>query len=278
VNELLDVDHPTDLPLRDVVSHSAGLGNPDAYTCNFFRSDELEHRLSATALMNVVESGVAEYSEIAAWEILSAILCELTGSPAEEYIVRALAELNLAREVWFTERCVTAAGFPDVVNDIGCYFDTNSGLPLLHDTVERFWNRPLNLSEGGYASIAGLSRWYMNVVDVLNGANRPGLPTTEYLKDWIELDRGRVFDRRLRTECAFAGGFMIELVDHNFGTTPSASAFGHSGFLGNSFVIAEPKTGLVIGCFRNGISADPRENVNLMRPMYVGQLYEIADS
>ena len=276
VRESLDLDHPNSLSVKDLVSHCAGLGAPDAYACNLACPEALELLLSTRALMDSARSGVAEYSEISAWELLAAILERLTGSSAEKYIITQLAGSDLAREVWFTAERTTDAGFPDLVEDAGCYFDTNCGLPLLHDTVERFWNRSLNLSEGGYASIAGLGRWYMNVVDVLDGVGRVGLPSTEYLRAWLGTSREPSFDRRLRGERSFAGGFMRGLRDHNFGTTPSANAFGHSGFLGNSFVLAEPDSGLVIGCFRNGIVADPRHNVNVMRPMYVGQLYGIV--
>jgi CubicO group peptidase (beta-lactamase class C family) len=276
VSELLDLDHPCRLTVGEIVDHVAGLGRPDAYRCNFVNPSELDRLLAPAALLDAAEPGVAEYSEVAGWSLLAAVLEALTGTSAVDRVAADLAAQGLGDEVWFARDIASREDVDTITQEVGCYFDTNTGLPLLHDTLERFWNRSLNLTEGGFASISGLGHWYLGVLEVLKGARRPGLPSPEYLRRWLASRRGRLPDRRLRRTCSFAGGFMTSLVDHGFGVTPSPQAVGHSGFLGNSFVLADPEGEVVIGLFRNGIPADPQHDVNLLRPIDVARMYQEA--
>ncbi|GIU84954.1 MAG: hypothetical protein KatS3mg008_1729 [Acidimicrobiales bacterium] len=275
VAQLLDVDHPSPITVRDLVSHTAGLDEPDAFSCYVKDPADLEIELNPVSLLDATEVGVPAYSEVAAWHLLAEVLRTLTGRDAATHLTEELESLRLADSIWFEAQATSTSKHASFSDRIGCYFDTNTGLPLLHDLVERFWGRSLNISVGTYASISGLGRWYLALLETLNGARLPAMPSSDYLRMWLSQDRGRMFDRKLLRKCSFAGGFMTGLRDHNFGTAPSTTAFGHSGFLGNSFVLAEPETGTVIGCLRGGIGADPVQNVNVMRPLYVAEIYNL---
>jgi CubicO group peptidase (beta-lactamase class C family) len=53
--------------------------------------------------------------------------------------------------------------------------------------------------------------------------------------------------------CPFGLGFMVSLTDHAFGDAVSTTAFGHSGYAGASFALADPVHDLVVAATFNGI-------------------------
>lgn len=66
VAEVLDLDHQAGVTIEHLVNHNAGLGSPDAFSCNLMDPTELHAILTPTALLSSAAPGVAEYSEIAA--------------------------------------------------------------------------------------------------------------------------------------------------------------------------------------------------------------------
>src|SRR5262249_46342925 len=65
--------------------------------------------------------------------------------------------------------------------------------------------------------------------------------------------RGPVYDRVLDRVCPFGLGFMVSLGEHLFGDAVSPASFGHSGYVGASFALADPEHDLVVAALFNGI-------------------------
>lgn len=268
VSSLLHIG-TSDLTIRDLCSHQAGLREPDAFE---YHTASMWSRLEMLAPEKILARGAVgkiEYSEIAAWFLLKCVIETLTERSADDVIAEDLA-LLCDGDIWFSAN-------PDDrerIDGVGCYVDLATGLPLLHDRISRFWAPAPPAAEGGFASISGLGRWYASVHRALKGEEVSGLPSPAMVRRWASTNRKDKNDPVLGRTCDFALGFMSNLNTHRFGTRPSSGAFGHSGFLGNSFAWADPECDLVVAAFRNGITGDPRKNVEQIRPILIAQIYD----
>ncbi|CAN5594352.1 hypothetical protein BH20ACT2_BH20ACT2_03070 [soil metagenome] len=81
-------------------------------------------------------------------------------------------------------------------------------------------------------------------------------------------NRGRSWDPVLQRDCDFAGGFMIGLADHGFGTQLSDRAFEHVGLTGSSFVFADPERDLVAAVLVNGLNTST-DDAELLRRRFI---------
>jgi CubicO group peptidase (beta-lactamase class C family) len=125
----------------------------------------------------------------------------------------------------------------------------------------------------GYASMRALAAWYQSVLESRDGRVLPGFPRPETTRTWTTGQRAPAHDGVLNRDCAFGFGFMTALSNHGFGTSPSDSAFGHAGFLGNSFAFADPEHGLVVAFMTNGLAADRKINAEHRRPVRIDGIY-----
>lgn len=267
VARILDIGS-NPLTVADLCSHQAGLRSPDAFSYHIVSPADREKLLDPAVLLAASDPSKVEYSEIAAWHLLMCVVEYLEGRPAASVVEEDLAIL-CDNDIWFSAE-------PDLerVDDIGCYLDLSTRLPLLHDRVQRFHSPPPPAAEGGFASMSGLGRWYQSLLRAIQGDEVPGLPSSATVNRWVRTRRTGQYDPVLRYTSDFGLGFMSQLSTHRFGERPSTEAVGHSGFLGNSFGIVDPVHDLVVASFQNGILGDPLKNVERSRPALVSWIYD----
>lgn len=254
--------------IADLLCHGAGLGSPRAAeyflgTAGGCGPDDLG-RIPA----RVVTSKAAEYSEVMAWTILGDYASSLRANTVVTLVDRwssGTAGADIALHVG-----------PLETSRIGFYVDMAAPqpVPLLHDRLSRFTTSGAPGVMTGYASMAGLGRWYDDVLRCIEGRSVPGLPSGGTCREWVRPQRRVTHDRVLGRPCSFGFGFMTGLKDHGFGGCPSPSAFGHVGFMGNSFGLADPEAGLAVAFLANGIPADRRANIDYRRHEIVSSVYE----
>lgn len=268
IDDVLGVGFPQGTTIRDLLQHSLGLSEPHAFAFLFATREARSSLIEPKALALRARKGVAAYSEVAAWHLVGCMIETLAQDKAERVVddmARALGLSDLA--------LVVEPG----THNIGCYYDmaTDPPLPLLHDQLPRFSSRAFPTAIGGYASMRDLAKWYRIVVDALSGASYDQLPPPEVLADLTRTARPRVHDPILNRECSFGSGFMIDLADHHFGRQPSPAAFGHVGFMGNSFAFADPAHDLVIALLYNGLIANPETGIEVRRPRQIFEIYRL---
>src|SRR5262249_1247919 len=95
--------------------------------------------------------------------------------------------------------------------------------------------------------------FYSLLLAQLAGAAHPPLPSAATLATFTSEARPRVHDRGLDRACPFGLGFIVGLRGHAFGGGVSAHAFGHSGYAGASFALADPAHDVVVAATFNGI-------------------------
>jgi hypothetical protein len=98
-----------------------------------------------------------------------------------------------------------------------------------------------------------IARFYSLLLMQLEGAEHPHLPCAATLARFCSVARPPVYDPVLDRVCPFGLGFMVSLTDHAFGDAVSTAAFGHSGYAGASFALADPVRDLVVAATFNGI-------------------------
>jgi CubicO group peptidase (beta-lactamase class C family) len=255
-----------ELTARHLLSHSAGLGAPLAFQLFFLPDEERSRHLTVQELLNRASVNEPCYSEVAAWHVLGLVVEALENRAAAEVAAGVLQTLGLTR---------TFLTVSEDVEDIGFYFDHDCDppLPLLHDALPRFRVSKYPFAVGGYTTMTDLASWYEMVLRVLAGSSIAGLPTSKTVRDLVRPARARTSDPVLRRDCSFGSGVMTHLSDHFFGPMPGEHAFGHSGFLGNSFAFADPEHHLVMAVFSNGIVGRSMP-YQVRRPRQVFAVYE----
>ncbi len=258
----------SELTVRDVCAHSAGLTDPNAFSFHLMSEGEREDVLAPEVLLESSTRGSLAYSEVAGWQLLRLMIETLDGRSADAKIASDLEAMGIS-EIWFR------AGSPTDprVATIGCYVDCASGLPLLHDRLERFCAPRGPNPEGGFASCSALGHWYIEVLRAFEGATIQGLPSPALIRRWVRDRVPRSPDVSLRRDCSFSLGFMSDLATHGFGSAPSPDAFGQSGFLGNSFGIVDPVHRVIVCMFKNGLGGDAEFNVTRLRPIAISRIY-----
>jgi hypothetical protein len=273
VSSLLETSTADDgLCLHHLVAHDAGLGEPTALEYFWSNQAAKAELLASEKVLCRASAGGAAYSEVAAFSVLSEIAMRVTGRSGLDLVASAMQDLALddtfgalSPPDWYRRR-----------DYLGVYWDLDEtpAVPLLHDRLPRFACSTDLFSIGGYSTAHDLGAWYNHVLAVLDGGSAPGIPRDFFCAELVKPLRRRVFDPVLGRPCSFGAGVMVELADHHFGPRPSPLAFGHSGFLGNSFAFADPAVGVVIAFVTSGIRLRSQTRVDVERPVLVHMVYD----
>lgn len=268
IDDVLSAGFPIGTTARHLLQHSVGLDEPQAFQFLFTPQEERARLLDPKQLALQVRTGIPVYSEVAAWHLLGCMIEVITDKAIQEVIDGIANRLGLANLALVVE---------SPSRDIGVYFDmvTDPPLPLLHDRLPRFSNRTFPAAIGGYASMQDLAQWYRVVLDDIGGKAPSVLAPPDVLSDLTRVARPRQYDSTLKRECSFGSGFMTDLVDHHFGKCPSAAAFGHVGFMGNSFAFADPDNDLVVALLYNGLFPNPQAGIEVRRPRQIFEIYRL---
>jgi CubicO group peptidase (beta-lactamase class C family) len=240
---------PGDATLRDLLAHNVGLVTPLALEAHWQAPADRSDALKPERLIAELRAGGGAYSEVAAWTLLGAATRAVVGREPIVVITEAIATQCL------TDTFTATPWSGDLADRIGCYFDMAGAppIPLLHDRLPRFVDSDFTYAIGGYTTMRDLASFYDLVLATLGGLSTPGLPTPSFLNAMLAGERAPRADEVLRRECRFSGGFMTDLSTHFFGRQPGRDAFGHAGFLGNSFAFADPEREVVVALLLNGI-------------------------
>ncbi|HTL87101.1 MAG TPA: serine hydrolase domain-containing protein [Acidimicrobiia bacterium] len=263
------VGAPGDATLRDVLEHNVGLAAPLALEAHWQHPSDRTKALKPDQLVGQLRRGTGVYSEVAAWTLLGAATRAIVGREPIDVITSAIADLGLINTF------VATSWSGELADRIGCYFDMAGAppLPLLHDRLPRFLDSDFTYAIGGYTTMADLAAFYEHVLATLDGVATPGLPTPSLLNVMLAGERSPRADAVLGRDCRFSGGFMVDLSTHFFGRQPGSNAFGHAGFLGNSFGFADPERELAAAVLLNGIRTGDTA-AEIRRPWLVNCLYD----
>jgi len=99
---------------------------------------------------------------------------------------------------------------------------------------------------GGYVTAGAIGRLFIALLRLHEDGESPLLIDQEALTSSLEYRRGLEHDAVLDRDCDFSAGFTVDLSHHGFGHRVSQSAFGYVGWLGASFVLADPEFDLVV--------------------------------
>jgi CubicO group peptidase (beta-lactamase class C family) len=251
-----------ELSVGSILRHDAGLRQPDGITAQFL---DLPNR--RRAVFDAARQAVPEpvYSEYAGWYLLADLLARLHGSSpsAALHATFAGAVFDIAGGELAARRHGIGPYFTGVPGALVPSFHDRSGAVALGD-------RP---ALGGYVPMRTLLDFYLHVAAVLDGRSIPGFPSPAMLRRAIGDRRVTVDDPVLQRRAAFAGGFMVELVDHGYGAAAPSSAIGHSGLMGNSCGLVDPRTGVGLALFFNGFNGGPAD-ADFLRSRYVATLFD----
>lgn len=245
-----------------VLTHSAGLGAP--LLAEIYLSPVAER---ADLVRTGVEQAEGGYSEYASQALIVEMIESVTGERAEEFIRgELLGPLGLAGQMVFG---FSSAELKARQDSVGFY---TVGLPthprrLLHDRSPHVACGE-RVALGAYLTAQGLATFYASAGRVLGGERVDGLPSTAVLQEFLAHRRQKCTEPLLRRSCAFAAGFMVDLVDHGYGDALGPDAFGHSGWLGASFGFFDPTTGVAGAVVSNGLSRH-QEDFDFARARFV---------
>jgi CubicO group peptidase (beta-lactamase class C family) len=262
-DEVLDLDDPLELvlgrlpvleggvTLRHLLLHTAGLGRPLAFEMELIPPHERRLAVEGMSRPADFRLGVdAAYSEYAAWQIAGWAVEAATGEPLRATLRAWFDRLGL-RETWIG---MTDEEYRDHRPRIGVNHDHRGARPLpMGLEPGRRWCTEVNPAHGGYTTMRDLARFYALVLAQLRGAGHPDLPAPATLDAFCSVAREPVYDRVLDRVCPFGLGFMVSLGEHLFGEVLSPTSFGHSGYAGASFALADPEHDLVVAALFNGI-------------------------
>ena len=262
-DRVLDLDEPLEsslgarpviaggTSLRHLLTHTAGLPRPMAFEMELIPPERRRRTIEGITRHPGIRLGVdATYSEYASWHLAGWTVERATGEPLGRTLRVWLDQLRL-HETWI--------GMPDEVraglrNRIGLNHDFRSARPMpMGLELGRRWCTETNPAHGGYTTMRDLARFYALLLEQLGGGAHPALPSPATLATFCSVARPAVHDAVLDRTCRFGLGFMVPLRDHAFGDTLSAAAFGHSGYAGSSFGLADPDRQLVVAATFNGI-------------------------
>jgi CubicO group peptidase (beta-lactamase class C family) len=263
----LDLDEPleTHLPAvvglqggvtaRHLLTHTAGLHHPAPPQMEAVAPHRRRALLESLPRPDDWQLGVdAAFSEYTAWYVLGWLLETLTREPLREHLRDAILDPLGLTDTWIG---MTDADYDAVLGRLGMAHDLRAPkpMPMLLESTER-WCTEINAAHGGYSTASDLAQFYDAIVAILTGrAEQRSLPNAELLAIFCEPARPRVYDRVLDRECTFGLGFMTELHDHLFGANCSRTMFGHSGYLGTTYAVADPRYDVAIAVVQNGIVA-----------------------
>lgn len=212
----------------------------------------------------------AAYSEYAAWHVLGWLLEDVTGRTLADVLRRDVLEPFAGGELWFG---MTDDEHRVRYHRIAVPSDLRGGapVPLLAHRNRRPCTET-NPAYGGYGTARALQRCYRTILDLCAGRHRRRIPRTA-VEPLIRASRPPRHDEVLGRRCTFGLGFMVDLVDHGFDRCVSDRAFGHSGFHGTSFAMADPAHDLAVAVAWNGV-VDGDLGVHVRRNAVLRALYQ----
>lgn len=266
VQEPSESDGQEPVRVRDLLSHQAGAGFPSALQ---FRWTPPEERVALLTKYRM-RSGRADFSEVQAWTRLDDHVREhrdvdLAGFATERILVGLDLEQEMIVRPELALQAVREARVSCPIADLP--FDP---VPLLPEQCE---SAALSIdgSTGAFASARSVGRLYGKVNAVLRGADHTSLPSRQALNLLLACQRQPIWDRTLRRECGFAGGFMSNLATHMFGRRWSGSAIGHAGSGSTCVVATDPSDGLTLAVYVNGW-VDSLADLEHFRPHLIERL------
>jgi CubicO group peptidase (beta-lactamase class C family) len=240
---------------RHVLTHTAGLHHPSPPQIEVVAPSRRRSLLETMPRPDGWRVGVdAAFSEYTGWYVLGWLLEVLTGTPLRQCLRAMVLDPLGLNDTWIG---MTDDEYNAIVARLGVAHDLRGPkpMPMLLETARR-WCTETNPAHGGYSTATDLARFYDHIVAALTGrAQHSALPDAQLLGTFCSAARPRVYDQALDRACTFGLGFMTDLRDHLFGETCSSTMFGHSGYLGTSYAVADPRYDLAIAVIHNGIVA-----------------------
>jgi CubicO group peptidase (beta-lactamase class C family) len=237
---------------RHLLTHTAGLARPMAFEMEVVAPADRRHTIEQTSSAPGFQIGTdAAYSEYVAWNLLGWAVEVVTGEPLGPTLRSFLDDLGL-RDTWIG---MTPDEYRGQRDRIGVNHDRrgpNRPLPMLLERGER-WCTEINPAHGGYTTATDLAAFYALLLAQLAGAEASALPEAETLRRFCSPARPAVYDLVLERSCPYGLGFMTPLGEHAFGDRPGPASFGHAGYAGASFAMADPAHGLTVAAIYNGI-------------------------
>lgn len=267
----------SDLRLRDLLTHTAGLHHQTAQAAVFMPPILRDEAVLGSEPVAGWQIGLdAGYSEYGAWHLLGRIIEVVAGRSTREVVMCGVVDaLGLSGDLFLGFR---DDEYDDNLDRLGVNLDMHAlrRTPLLMERSRRVCT-DANPAIGGYGNARGVARFYAELLAILEGS-RPTVPIGEKtLADFVIEHRPAAHDPVLDRECAFGLGFMVGLRNHIFGTRCSAAAFGHSGFGGLSCGFADPNLDLSVALLFNG-HIDTDTSLVYRRQMVVDAIYRIVNS
>jgi Beta-lactamase len=246
--------------LWDVLCHDAGLASPTSV--DIWMSPRKD-RIGVLALTRASEKGMAAYSDFAGWALIGRRLDECYPGGLRALIDSTLTLLGVGVESIILDG--SRADSKEVRDRLGVYFAHMSGrspIPLLHDLIPHVM-RSVSPVMGGLATASGVADFYWSLMT--------NAEVSESVRAMFQYQRGAEWDVVLERECNFGAGLMVDLRSHGFGERVGPSSFGHTGWLGSSFGIADPSRQVALCLIHNGFidsKANDRQRVELLDYLY----------
>jgi CubicO group peptidase (beta-lactamase class C family) len=237
--------------LRHLLTHTAGLGRPMAFEMELVAPDRRRGVIEGLTRPDGFRLGVdAAYSEYAAWQLAGWAVERATGAALRDTLRAWLDRLGC----YETYIGMSDREYDELRSRVGVNHDFRGTRPLpMSLEPGRRWCTEVNPAHGGYTTMRDIARFYSLLLAQLAGAAHPALPSAATLSTFTSEARPRVHDSVLDRACPFGLGFMVGLGDHAFGDGVGARAFGHSGYAGASFALADPAHDVVVAATFNGI-------------------------
>ena len=263
-DDTIDLDEPLtshlgDIPVlaggvtwRHLLTHTAGLGRPMAFEMEVIPPDRRRATIETMSGAPGFRIGNdAAYSEYASWHLAGWAVEAVTGEPLRALLRAWLDQLGL-HDTWIG---MTPTDYQAQRDRIGVNHDRRGKarpLPMLLERGER-WCTEVNPAHGGYTTATDLAAFYSTLLRCLDGAACDSLPTPQTLRTFTSPARPALHDQVLDRVCSYGLGFMTPLGDHAFGEAPGPASFGHSGYAGASFGLADPDHMVTVAAIYNGI-------------------------
>jgi CubicO group peptidase (beta-lactamase class C family) len=255
--------------IADLLTHSAGMEQP---TAALWRMTPRGRR--GQLLPTAAPARTAAYSEIAAWLALMAVVEAAVGEPADRFVEQTILEpIGLLDDIIIRpERGLEAVASGRIhVPVAGLPVEA---IPLLSERLPQQLD-DISLAFGGLISATGLGRLYTAIRSALAGERVSGMPSQAALTELLSHRRGKEWDATLRKQCAFAGGFMVDLDEHGI-TSCLPGAIGHASGIVPAFGLCDGRHRLTIACYLNGVSLSSADLEAARRVIVAAALAEIG--
>lgn len=271
-------DRIAERTIRDLLTHRAGLHHLTAQRALLAGPRRRTKMALRVGPRPGWPDGTVAYSEHGAWEVLGAVIAELTGESAG---------------LWIRQEVITPLGLDDdlfiVMTDddysrnldrmgVNVFLHGVERIPLLYERTRTSCTEEA-LGYGARGSARSLEQLYRALLHAWHQDD--GAPATDgrivssqTLRYATSGEHPLAYDRLLGRECRHGLGFFVDLSTHDYGDGPSSESFGHSGYGGASVAFADPTNNLVIAALWNG-HIDSETSIALRRRPLVSAVYRL---